>query len=117
MDSRHSPRVSVKPQCKARFQLGGQTYDDITVSNLGQDGCCLSGSTQSLSRLRDTDLLEGWQLVHPALPQTQIKAKVVWVGREDQGKESMTVTGIQFQDAPASYLKDVGKYVKTMASH
>jgi len=117
MENRQATRVSVEPQCKARFQLGGQTYNDITVSNLGQDGCCLSGPTQTLSALSDKATLEDWQLIHPALPKGAIKAKVVWVSRQYQGSEGRIFSGIQFQDAPAGYAKHVGKYVTAMASH
>jgi len=117
MENRHHTRVAVEPQCKARFQLGGQTYNDITVSNLGEDGCCLSGTTQALSALGDRAMLEDWQLIHPALPKNAIKAKVVWVSRQYQGSNGIIHTGIKFQDAPAAYTRSVGKYVTAMATH
>ncbi|MDR3670275.1 MAG: PilZ domain-containing protein [Holophaga sp.] len=116
MENRHCTRVLVEPQCKAQFQLGGQTYNNITVSNLGEDGCCLSGS-QSLGTLTDSAILEDWQLIHPALPKGSIKAKVVWVNRERQGSNTIIHTGVKFQDAPSGYVKRLGKFVDTMASH
>jgi hypothetical protein len=116
MENRHCTRVLVEPQCKAQFHLGGQTYDNITVSNLGEAGCCLSGN-DSLSTLKDTAILEDYQLIHPALPKGSIKAKVVWVNREHQGSNTIIHSGLKFEDAPSGYVKRVGKYVETMASH
>jgi hypothetical protein len=116
MENRHSARVSVEPQCKARFQLGGHTFNDINVSNLGEEGCCLTGPTQSLSALSDRTMLEDWQLIHPALPKGSIKAKVVWVNRHYEGSNGTIRTGIEFQDAPPAYTKSLGKYVTTLAS-
>ena len=117
MDKRMYSRVSVEPQCKARFQLGGQTYNNITVSNLGPNGCCLSGPSQSLSGLTDKATLDQYELIHPALPKGSIHAKVVWLNQRTRDTSGTITTGIQFMDAPAKYVKEVGNYVTTMASH
>ena len=47
MDKRLHSRISVESQCKARFQLGGHSYNNITVSNLGSDGCCVQIPAQA----------------------------------------------------------------------
>ena len=117
VDMRHYSRVSVEPQCKVRFQLGGQVYNNIAVSNLGQDGCCLTGSSQSLGGLDDKALLEGWEFINPGLPKGSINAKVVWVRRQERDPAGTITTGVQFMDAPTGYARKVGKYVTTLVTH
>jgi len=115
MDKRLHSRISVEPQCKARFQLGGQSYNNITVSNLGSDGCCIQVPSQAVSGLSDKSFLKGWELIHPSLPKGTIKAKVVWSHGQDKPKTEFIETGIQFMDAPANYVRDLDKYVTTLA--
>jgi len=115
MDKRLHSRISVEPQCKARFQLGGQSYNNITVSNLGSDGCCIQVPSQAVSGLTDKSFLEGWELIHPSLPKGSIKAKVVWSHGQDKPRTEFIETGIQFMDAPANYVRDLDKYVTTLA--
>jgi hypothetical protein len=112
MENRRSSRVSVETQCKARFQLGEHRYNNITVSNLGQDGCCLTGSRKDLETINERGMLENLELIHPALPKEGIKGQVVWVHRLDQGVE----TGVHFLNPKGSFVRDVGKYVSTMAA-
>jgi hypothetical protein len=114
MDKRLHSRIAVEPQCKARFQLGGQSYNNITVSNLGADGCCIQVPKQSVSSLNDKTLLEGWELIHPSLPKGTIKAKVVWCHGQEPRTEFIE-TGIQFMDVPSGYSRDLDKYVTTLA--
>jgi uncharacterized protein YbjT (DUF2867 family) len=117
VDMRHYSRVSVEPQCKARFQLGGQVYNNIAVSNLGEDGCCLTGSSQALGGLDDKAMLEGWEFIHPGLPKGSINAKVIWVKRPERDPAGTVTTGVQFMDAPTGYARKVGKYVTTLVNH
>jgi hypothetical protein len=115
MDKRLHSRVSVESQCKARFQLAGQSYNNITVSNLGADGCCIQVPSQSVSGLSDRSTLEGWELIHPSLPKGTIKAKVVWCHDQKMPRAEYIETGIQFMDVPSGYSKDLDKYVTTLA--
>ena len=112
MDNRKSSRVSVTDRCKARFQLGGHPYNNITVSNLGPDGCCLTGSKKDLETISERGMLENLELIHPALPKEGIKGQIVWVHRLGQGVE----TGIHFLNPKGSYVRDLGKYVSTLSS-
>jgi kynurenine formamidase len=114
MDKRLHSRTTVEPQCKARFQLGGKSYNDITVANLGAEGCCIQVPAQSAASLRDQATLDGWELIHPSLPQGSIKARVVWShGQEPQAR--FMETGIQFVDAPIGYTSDLERFVKVQA--
>ncbi len=115
MDKRLHSRISVESQCKARFQLGGQSYNNITVSNLGADGCCIQVPSQSVSGLQEKSTLDGWELIHPSLPKGTIKAKVVWCHGQDKPRTEYVETGIQFMDVPSGYTKDLDKYVTTLA--
>jgi hypothetical protein len=113
MDKRLHSRVEVESQCKARFQLGGQTYNNITVRNLGADGCCIQVPSKSAMGFKERSTLDGWELIHPSLPKGNIKARVVWC----QGQAPRTdyiETGVQFMDAPSGYTKDLDRYVTTL---
>jgi len=115
MDKRLHSRIAVENQCKARFQLGGQSYNNITVSNLGSDGCCCQIPAEAVAELSSKSTLDGWELIHPSLPKEAIKAKVVWSHSQDRTKANFIETGVQFMDASASYTRDLDKYVTTLA--
>jgi kynurenine formamidase len=112
MDNRTYPRISVEPRCKARFQLGGLTCDNIPVTNLGPDGCCIHGSTQTLGELSDKSLLEAWEFIHPSLPKGLINAEVVWVKRNG---EPQVEAGVQFLGAQRGYTRHLVTYVASVS--
>lgn len=111
MDKRLHSRVSVEPQCKARFQLGNKSYNNITVSNMGSDGCCLQIPTQSIEGLSEKSLLDGLELIHPGLPKGSVKGKVAWVHGEDKTRPGYLETGVQFMDASSDYTKSLANFV------
>jgi hypothetical protein len=115
MEKRLHSRVSVEPQCKARFQLGGQSYDRIRVSNLGADGCCIQMPAQAVVALSDKLLLEGWEFINPGLPKGSITAKVAWVRGPGMRKAGFVATGIKFLDAPVEFTRRLSNYVDTIA--
>jgi len=114
MENRHHSRVSVDPQCRAQFQLRGEPYRNIPVSDLGSDGCRIQIPIQSIGGLSDESLLDRLELIHPALPSAPVKAKVVWVHGEDRPKTGFIASGIQFLDAPAGFTRKIAEYVTTL---
>ena len=114
MDKRLHSRVSVESQCKARFRLENNSYNNITVSNLGSDGCCMQIPTQSISGLSEQSLLEGLELVHPGLPKGSFRGKVAWVHGEDKTRPGYLETGVQFLDASSEYTKRLANFVTTV---
>jgi len=115
MDKRHHSRVSVGHQCKARFQLGNNTYENITVSNLGSDGCCMQIPDQSIEGLSENSTLEALELIQPGLPKGSLRGKIAWVHGEDKTRPGFLETGVQFMDASVEYIKNLSYYVNTMA--
>lgn len=113
MDKRQHSRVDVENQCKARFQLGGQQFNNITIRNLGAEGCCIQVPAKSVSDLKAKSTLDNWELIHPGLPKGSIKARVVWC-KGQEPKAEYVETGIQFMDVPAGYTRDLDKYVTTL---
>jgi hypothetical protein len=113
MDKRHSLRVSVEPQCKARFQLGGQSYS-FPVRNLGTDGCGLRIPARVAGRMRGRPVLEGWAFIHPGLPDATVQAEVVWLHDQDEPQGDYVESGIRFVDAPADFKRKLYNYVITM---
>jgi hypothetical protein len=115
LEKRLHSRVSLEPQCKARFQLGGQSYDSIRVSNLGADGCCIQIPARSAGGLSDKTLLEGWEFLNPGLPKGSITAKVAWVGGDRKRRTGFVATGIKFLNAPVEFTRRLSNYVSTVA--
>ena len=111
MEHRLYSRVPAEPRCRAQFQLGGRTYRNIPVANLGPDGCCLRIPTHAFVGVGDKALLEGWKLIQPGLPKRSIKAKVAWVRGQDRSRSGYVETGVQFLDAPVDYRKKLAYYV------
>jgi len=112
MDNRTYSRISVEPKCKARFQLGGRTCDNIPVTNLSSDGCCIHGSPQALGELCDKYLLVGWEFIHPSLPKGLINAEVVWVKHNG---EPQVEAGVQFLGAQRGYTRHLVDYVAAVS--
>ena len=114
MDLRKHYRITAEPQCKASFKLGGQTYKDICVSNLGADGCCFEMPSQIANGFKDLALLESVELTHPGLPRQTVKAKVVWIHNKKGADKDCVETGIQFSGAPAAFCQEVDQYVSAL---
>lgn len=111
MEKRLHSRVSVESQCKARFQLGNNSYENITVSNMGSDGCCLQIPTQSAGALNEKSTLEGLELIHPGLPKGSVTGKIAWVHGEDKTRPGYLETGVQFMDISSNYTKGLANFV------
>jgi hypothetical protein len=114
MEKRQSLRVSVEPQCRARFQLGGQSYS-IPVANLGTEGCGLRVPARAAGALRKRTQLEGWEFIHPGLPKGAVKAEVVWLQDPDRADGGFVASGVRFVDAPLDFSRKLYSYVITMA--
>ena len=114
MDKRLHSRVAVESQCKARFRLAGQTYNDITVANLGADGCCIQMPAKSAEGITNRATLDGLELIHPGLPKGTIKAKVVWSQGRDRARADYVETGVQFTEVPTGYTRDLDRYLNTL---
>jgi PilZ domain len=114
VENRHHSRVSVDPQCRVQFQLRGEPYRNIPVSDLGADGCRVQIPIQSIGGLSDESPLERFELLHPALPSAPIKAKVVWVHAEGHPKTGFIASGVQFMDAPAGYTRKLAEFVTAL---
>ena len=111
MENRLEPRVSVKTPCKARFLLGGQSYINIRVVNLGSHGCCVIVPEPVVNRFKAGPILEDWKLVHPKLPKSTIKAKVVWCRHQGKVESGLLEAGVQFMDVPPSYLQELDRFL------
>ena len=115
MENRHHSRVSLEPHCQARIRLGGQTYTDITVADLGPGGCRIQVPLHSANGLGDKAILDELELMHPALPTGTVKAKVVWVNVQDTALTELMESGVQFLEAPADYTRKLTNFVTFLA--
>jgi len=115
LEKRLHSRVLLEPQCKARFQLGGQSYDRIRVSNLGADGCCIQIPARAVGGISEKALLEGWEFLNPGLPKGSITAKVAWVHGDGKRRTGFVETGVKFMNAPVEYTRRLSNYVSTVA--
>ena len=115
MDKRLHSRISVESQCKARFHVGGQNYNNVTVANLSADGACLKMPWQAANDLGHEAQLDNWELIHPSLPRGSIRAQVVWSRNLDRPKTDYVEAGVRFLDAPEAFTAGVDRYVTTLA--
>ena len=113
MDKRHDFRISVKPTCKARFQLGGESFINVRIVNLGSHGCCFIIPEPVVNRFKAGPILEEWKLIHPKLPKGTIKAKVMWCRHQGKAKPGLLEAGVQFLDVPPSYREKLDQFVTT----
>ena len=72
MDLRKHTRITAEPRCTASFKLGGQSYNNIAVANLGADGCCFEIPSQAATAFKKLAMLEGMELRHPGLPNQSV---------------------------------------------
>lgn len=114
MDLRQHTRVITENQCTARIEMGGETYNDLAVTNLGADGCCLRVPAQAASNFKDKMVLEGMELIHPNLPKAAIQGTVVWHNGNASTKGEYLEAGIQFSDTPEGFIQKVDQYVAAM---
>ena len=114
MDLRKHSRIAVDSDCTAQLQLQGHTYDNITVSNLGSDGCCIQVPVQAATGFRNKMLLEGIEFVHSDLPSESIKGKIVWLHSQKGSGQDFVETGIQFSGVPDGYCQEVDRYISAL---
>lgn len=101
----------MEPQCKARFLFAGRLYEDVTVSDLGAEGCCIKLPAESIRGLRVRSVLEGWVWTSPGLPGGPVSARVAWIRDHGQPRTDHISTGVSFRGAPAAYLRDLDRFV------
>lgn len=111
MERRSESRVSVKHPCKARFQLGGQSFTNVAVVNLGSHGCCFVVPEPTVNRFKTGPMLEGWRLVHPKLPKGTIKVKVVWCRSSGKANSGLLEAGVQFLEFPPGYRQELDQFL------
>jgi hypothetical protein len=114
MDLRKHSRIAVETDCKAQFQMEGQTYSNIAVANLGAEGCCIRVPASAATTFKNRMLLEGMELIHPDLPKEAIKGRVIWLRTEKGANQDFVETGIQFSGASKDYGVKVDRYVNAL---
>jgi c-di-GMP-binding flagellar brake protein YcgR len=115
MDQRKDLRVSVRPACKARFLLAGESFINVRVVNLGSHGCCFVIPEPAVNRFKAGPILEDWKLIHPKLPKATIKAKVMWCRHQGKNKPGLLEAGVQFLDVPSSYREVLDHFITAPA--
>jgi len=111
MDKRKDSRISVKSACKARFQLGGESFINVRVVNIGSHGCCFVIPEPAVNRFKAGPVLEEWRLIHPRLPKGTIKAKVIWCRHQGKAVSRILEAGVQFLDVPPTYREKLDQFV------
>ena len=106
MATKQNARISVKNRCKASFQAGGRTYDNIQLLKLGADGCSIEVPITQ-ARISGVTVLDSWSLIHPLLPAGPIQAKILWVHHDDATRAGFLEAEVQFTGAPEGYWKEL----------
>ena len=113
MEQRSDPRVSIKPPCRARFHVGGRSYSNVQVVNLGSHGCCVLIRNPTVNWFATGPVLESLQLIHPRLPKATIKAKVLWCRSQGRDNPGFMEAGVKFLDLPQTYSQELAQFLAT----
>jgi len=116
MENRLSARAALQFPCKARFQLEGQSFTNISIVNLGSHGCCFVIPEPTVNRFNAGPILEGWKLIHPRLPRGAIKAKVVWCRSQGKARPGFMEAGVQFLEVPPDYIQKLNRFLDALQS-
>ena len=111
MENRKDARVSTRSACKARFQLGGESFINVRVVNIGSHGCCFVIPEPAVNRFKAGPVLEEWRLIHPRLPKGTIKAKVIWCRHQGKAAPGILEAGVQFLDVPPTYREKLDQFL------
>lgn len=103
MEKRKQTRACFsKGVCTARFPEGELPMEEVQVSNLTGDGCCLelnSHQADALSGHRRISL----ELIQPWLPGRALEGEILWQRGAGTSCETSLRAGIKFLDASEGY--------------
>lgn len=117
MDHRTSERTILSQDYRGQLFLGGRTYADLALTDVGLRGCCLRLPVSAAEHLRDHATLDDLQLSRPHSGPYFVKARVAWHGRPRFGGGGWIRAGVQFLETPAACDRELRERVAEAMSH
>ena len=106
-------RLSLDERYTLRFQLEGQVFRGVTMTNLSVGGLGLKMDQKAAEPLQTGVVLKGMVLEHPALPQVKVEGVVRHVmGRNAGNSEGPVLVGVQFVDPPEMFVRQLEAYIE-----
>ena len=115
MEKRKHTRTTKVTDFNTQFRLGGQSFTNINVSNIGVHGCCLQLPVASAKYLKDKPMLDNMILFHSDAKKYSLKGRVAWHddGKNAQGK--WITAGVEFLETPDDCTREIAEYVAVTA--
>ena len=102
------------PMGKASFSVRGQACHELIVTDLELDNCCIKIPLFLRSAFGGEPTLDHWHLSFPALPRSEVKAKVAWVREGTLPDPAFFEAGVRFIDLPERYARALAAYVDSV---
>ena len=111
MEKRRTSRTSLITDYNTQFKLGGQSFSNIQVANIGTTGCCLQMPVASAKYLKNRPVLENMILLHADARKYSLKGRVAWHD-DGKGTQGQWITaGVEFLDTPEECTQELSEYV------
>lgn len=115
-DRRGHARLSLDDRYTLRFQVEGQVYRGVPMTNLSIGGLGLKMEQRTAIRIHPGVILKGMVLEHPALPQVKVDGEVRHVmGRHIGNMDGPVLVGIQFVHPPETFLRQLEAFIDKRA--
>ncbi len=111
MEKRNTARTALISDYNTEFRLGGQTYSNIQVSNIGPQGCCLRMPLASAKYLKSKPMLDNMILFHSGTKKYSLKGRVAWNEGEKETHDAWISAGVEFMDTPEECTREISEYV------
>lgn len=115
MEKRKSSRTSLISDYNTEFHLGGQTYTNVQVSNIGTHGCCVQMPVGSAKYLKNKPLLDNMILFHSDAKKYSLKGRVAWHDDGQNPKGQWITAGVEFLETPEECTQEINEYVMATA--
>ncbi len=111
MEKRDFYRASLKRDYSAQFQLGGQTYAEVQISNIGARGCCVRLPAASAQHLEGKPVLDNLLLFRPGAQPYALKGRIAWHDDLRSAKGDWITAGVEFMESPAACIREIRESV------
>ena len=112
MEKRKYSRTSLISDYNTQFRLGGQSYSNIHVANIGTNGCCLKLPIGTAKILKDKPNLENMILFHGGSRKYAMRGRVAWHEPDQDSKGKYLNAGVEFLETPQECSQEIAEYVK-----
>ncbi|BDU77017.1 hypothetical protein [Mesoterricola sediminis] len=111
MEKRRYPRTSLISDTSSSFSLGGQTYANVHVTNIGTRGCCLRLPASTAPSLRSRPNLDNLVILQAGSRRYAMKGRIAWVAEPRAPADAFLQAGVEFTEDPEDCAPEVTEYL------